>query len=251
MVGKRNDTWLDYDWQIAGTDARFHVNLSFSGMAPDPMRPVLVYLCFTSKKEGMGLSGLSLLQAETKVKKLVKETDARYVGYIDTNGQRQYYLYAANKDTLALAEEMTFSMKEPACDCGAAEESGWQSYRKLLYPDAAKWQTLENRKLIDRMAKKGDGLTAARRINLHLYFPAEPLQIQFAEEARLSGYAIGKPQFHPEHEYAYGVIVHRISTLAPRALDAVTTAIIRIAEKYEGSLQYLDCPLIPKKHPLR
>ena len=79
----------------------------------------------------------------------------------------------------------------------------------------------------------------------------ESLVSLFAEEARLSGFAIGESEFRPEFEEPHGIKLQCISTLDKREIDALTTKAIRIAAKYEGHLEYWDSPVVPKKSPLR
>ena len=136
-------------------------------------------------------------------------------------------------------------------ECGFAKEPRWQSYFKLLYPNAAKYQTVLNGEFIQLMEKRGDNVDAARRLNLHMFFPTEPQRLLFSEQARLSGFAIGDALYKPEQEMPYGVILHRVSTLMKQDLDGVTTRAIRLAEKYDGSMTYMDSASVPKRHPMR
>ena len=82
-------------------------------------------------------------------------------------------------------------------------------------------------------------------------FPLETLVPQFAEEARLSGFAIGDAEFNPDIDVPYGVKLHIISSLLNEDLDKYTTLAIYTAERYGGRLLYWESPIIPKNSPLR
>ena len=152
---------------------------------------------------------------------------------------------------LDAAREIANREKLLQCTAGLREEPGRDTYYKILYPDAARLFTEQNRQQILLLKKRGDSLTPARRITLHVFFPAEPLVGLFAEQARVGGFAVGDYEYEPEQEFPYGVALCRVSTLDKAEIDALTTQAIRLASRYEGRLNYWNGPIVGKISPFR
>lgn len=242
--------WFEYDWPLDGRPARFTVDLSLAD-APKENRPVLLYVSCESKHGGTkALSAFESARAEGVCKKLCKTLMPYYAGSIETGAKRQYYFYIAEREMLEQAEKIAQKAPFLLCEAGCAQEPDWVTYRELLYPDAAKLQTEENRKHIALMLQHGDNAAAARRVSLVLFFPTEAAMLLFCEQARLSGFAVGDPVFTPEQQLAYGVSVVRISNLHKKEIDALTTRAIRIAAKFGGELRYWEAPVARRGGPL-
>jgi len=193
-------------------------------------------------------------RAKRHIEKLVKaaaEEGLLYVGQVETEERLRLFFYAAAPDALETLEALYAKEKLLRCRADIQEDPQWDFYRGFLYPDAAKHQTEENRKQIARIEKTGDNLAAARRLRLHMFFPAETLSVMFAEQSRKAGFALGDTEFLPELECPHGQIIIAVSTLEKPAMDALTTRAIRLAAPYEGKLMYWDCPMIPKASPFR
>ena len=236
--------WFEYDWPIDGRPARFAVDLGLASL-PHEGRPVLLYAsCESKNAKADSLSALESRRAENVCKKLCKTLAPYYAGFIETGSQRQYYFYIKERAGLEDAERVLAKEHFLLCRAGCTDEPDWVTYRKLLYPDAAKLQTEENRKRIALMTAHGDNPAIARRIALFLFFPTEATMLLFSEQARLSGYAVGEPVFTPDQPPAYGVSIVRISALRKEEIDALTTRAIRIAEQYNGELRYWEAPVV-------
>lgn len=241
---------VSYDWIVEGQEAVFTVDTSLFERAPDSKRPVLIYISVFGQNDMAPISQKELKRSDKLITKLLRFADLVYAGQIDTEYARQYYFYAPSADMLGEVEDFMLRYKKLSVACGAAREEFWQSYLKLLYPTAAKWQTVENERTIALMASKGDNTAAVRKISFFCFFYTEPVVALFTEEARLSGFAVGSTQFMPEQSRSYGITLHRLSSLKKRELDSLTTALMHIIEKYDGVLSHTDCQFIPGKSPL-
>ena len=249
---KESHEWLKYDWQVEGQPACFCVDMSLMDTAPDQDRQVLVYLCCASRDPNAdALTPGESRRAETLLNKCLKSLSPIYAGFIETDAQRQYYFYVESAKALESVNSLIEKEKKLLCTAGVNHEPRWQTYCKLLYPDAAKYQTTLNREVTALLKKRGDCIIPSRRVNLHMAFKSELLRVNFEEEARLAGFAIGRAEFHPEQECAHGITLHTVSSLADRDIDALTTRVIRLAEKFEGCLLHWDCQFVPDAKTFR
>ena len=242
--------WFTYEWHMEGDPAEFAVDTSYLSSAPNPNKPILLHIRCEMQEQGP-LSNRGRRRIGRIEKKCLKELKAQYVGHVQDDSRRVMFFYTDKPERIRTLEEIADKEKYLYCAVGCSEDPEWSTYLELLYPDAAKFQTEENRKHIALYKKNGDCLTAARRITFHMYFPMESYVVSYAEEARMAGFAIGDQEFSPELEEPYGITLHRIGTLEKPSVDALTSDAIYLAERYLGKLLYWDCPVIPKNSPLR
>lgn len=242
------DRWFEYDWQIEGIDAEYAVDVGLIEHTQPEAAPYLFYIsCMT--ESGEPLSVLQQRRIAAMIKKCEKVLPL-YAGRICTPDHHQFYFYGADKAAQKELSALCKKQRRLICRCGRVNDPEWRTYLELLYPDTAKYQTEMNRRSIERYEKKGDGLTTPRRVNLYCYFPTEPLLVQFSEDARLSGFALGKHEYAPETDLPYGIPIHIISSLEKRVVDRLTTRVIQIAARYDGKLTHWDTQLVYKRAPM-
>ncbi|MEG1548314.1 MAG: DUF695 domain-containing protein [Clostridia bacterium] len=242
------DKWFEYDWRVEGIPALFGVDLSLADCMPYDANPYMFFISCMSK-DGAPLTNGQLFSVQ-RLNKKIQRILPLYAGNIGTPDQQQLYFYGSEPGMLDELTGLCAAQKRIICRAGRLTEPTWQTYFDLLYPDAAKFQTEQNREMLDFYKKKGDAMLAPRRISLHMFFPAEPLLLQFTEQARLSGFAAGKNEYAAESELPYGASLYSICSLKKIDIDKLTTRVIRIAEKYDGKLVHWSCQLVRKKPPL-
>ena len=240
--------WFEYDWKFEGDSAVYGVDLDLFDAAREEELPFLFdFSC--ARPDGEPLSRGDTARAERLQRKCAAFLPC-YAGCISTDFRLWFFFYGPGPEAMGAVEALEMKERKLACYTGCRREADWRTYFRLLYPDAAKFQTELNREALAVYEKGGDVMNTPRRITLHLFFPAEPLLNQFTEAARLAGFAVGKSQFAPEYGLPHGISLYRIAPLDKRRIDALTTRAIRLAERFEGKLVHWNCQLIPKKRPL-
>lgn len=240
--------WIQYDWQVHGQPAQFVVNMGYADQQSG--YDTLVYCIANAKGARFSIGEQKgLARLEKKLLKLL--ADSHYMGYIHMDVLRQYYFYVRNVESAGDALE-AYSIKERKYDFtyGSLHEPDWNTYRTLLLPDRAKYQTILNGEVIARLQKGGDASEKVRRLNLLMCFPSEQTRLLFYDAARKAGFAIGDTLFQPEIELPHVQIIHIISALHKHEIDGITTRAIRIAEGFDGDLLRWTCPIMTKKNPL-
>ena len=233
-----------YDWHMDDAPATFQVDM---GIPADQIssRPYMLFIQGKSRKQTLTPREERHLAA--LFKKCQKALDALFIGSIHGGSRQVFFFYTADAEQGDMAKALAAGEKALECTAGLREDPAGDTYHKLLYPDAARLFTQQNRQQIDLLKKHGDILTPARRIAFHAFFPSEPLALRFMEAARQSGFAVGHSEFAPEQDLSYGISLLRISPLEKAAIDQLTTRIIRLAAQYEGILTYWNCPIMGKR----
>lgn len=233
-----------YDWHMDDAPAIFQVDMAVPAEALS-CRPYMLYIQGKSRKAA--LTPWEERRLAPFFKKACKTLDALFVGSIHAADRQVFFFYTDDPDQGDAAKALAAQEKALDCAAGLRDDPAGDTYHKLLYPDAARLFTHQNRQQIDLLKKHGDALTPARRVAFHVFFASEPLALRFAEDARQSGFAVGDSEFAPEQELGYGICLLRIAPLEKATIDQLTTCIIRLAAQYGGSLTYWNCPIMGKR----
>ena len=244
------ENWFTYDWSVRQAPAIFTVDTQYE--RPLARAQTLLYCsCMPVDETAEELSAGEVRRVERLIKQIQRELPQSVcVGDIRMRAQWQFYFYTKDPQEAQVLDELCEFERKLYCQCGSANEPNWLTYFSLLMPDAAKYQTEQNRKVIAMMAERGDGRRVSRRITFLVFFPTEQEALLYKQQARYSGFAIGNDVYAPEMELSYGVELCCVSNLRKRSIDQYTTTAIRLAEPLGGSLLRWECPLVPKKHPL-
>ena len=243
--------WYVYDWDLQGLPAQFHVDLKYVEEF-DTLGDftTLLYLsCYPKKPEAQAFSAREkrVLEKVSRECLRILGEQCAFVGYIDIGAQRRYYFYTS--DARLLVPLMAYCAEESALrlECFKAEEPNRQTYYRLLVPDNAKRQSVDNARYIESLRQRGDDLGAYRRVNQHFYFPSASGRTLFGENAKALGFAIGKTDYIPEREPSYYIVLHAISPLDQEAITELTTNAISAAEAYGGIMEHFDSAFIQKR----
>lgn len=259
---------MKYDWRLGSEEAEFCVDERLYPNAPMENLP------FLASVQCANLHGKELTKRDLRCMKAFAAKCERkpgfFAGYIHTSAMCRYFFYLPDEEAGSQLTLLASKQRHLDVQIETKSDPSWETYFKLLYPDTAKMQTVRNAEITKMLYANGDS-TAARRLNLHMYFKSEPIRMQFEEAARLEGFAIGNAEEgyidgdkhdeennaeQPKHEYQNaevgdgllnnGVVLHRICAMKKRDVDAVTVHAIRIAERFDGVLAYWDCPIVPR-----
>lgn len=245
---KEEKNYFEYDWYYEGSSASYKVDATFldcvsvrldSGAIKSDSATPLLKVTLAEKKHSMF--------CEKAVKKLFDyacdlalSCCACLVACVNRGLTVTFFLYEGELGSLDSFISKFKIKKNLIMRYVTVGEMDYLTYKKELYPNKAKMQTINNAESLQFLRERGDTLTP-RRLNLHMAFPSEPACLQFAPEALNHGFAIGSHEDSGLPELAFGLVVHRVCELNKAAIDAMTTNIIELADTFGGSLIYWDC----------
>lgn len=243
--------WYVYDWDLQGLPAQFHVDLKYVEEFDTlgDFTTLLYISCYPKKPEAQAFSAREKRALENVGKECVRilGEHCAFVGFIDILAQRRYYFYTS--DARLLVPLMAYCTEEDTLrlECFKAEEPNRQTYYRLLVPDGAKRQSVDNAAYIASLRQRGDDNEAYRRVNLHFYFPSASGRTLFSESAKAQGFAIGKTDYIAERDPSYYIVLHAISQLEQESITELTTKAIYAAETYGGVMEHFDSAFIQKR----
>ncbi len=243
--------WYVYDWELQGLPARFNVDLKYVDEFDSlgDFTTLLYVSCYPKKQEAQAFASREqrLLDAVGKECLKILGDQCAFVGWIDIAAQRRYYFYTPDARLLVPLKAYCDEEDGLRLECFKAEEPNRQTYYRLLVPDSAKRQSVDNERYIQSLRARGDDNDAFRRVNLYFYFPSANGRALFAENAKSLGYAIGETDYIPEREPSYYIALHVVSPLKPERINELTTRAIYLAATYGGVMEHFDSAFIPKR----
>ncbi len=243
--------WYIYDWDLQGLPAQFHVDLKYVEEFDTlgDFTTLLYVSCYPKKPDAQAFTSREKRLLDTVSKECLRilGDQCAYVGFIDIAAHRRYYFYTP--DPRLLVPLMAYCTEEDGIrlECFKTEEPNRQTYYRLLVPDNAKKQSVDNLAYVDALRERGDDLEAYRRVNLHFYFPSANGRTLFGEGAKALGFAIGTTDYIPEREPSYYMVLHAISPLDPDAITELTTKAIYAAETYGGIMEHFDSAFVQRR----
>ena len=245
--------WYDYQWDLSGQPAWFHVDLDYMEEFDHlgDFTTLLHVTCVPAdEQKAFGRSDYKHLEKVLSECCRILGEKAVYVGSREFPTQRRYDFYTADPRLLVPLLNYCSDCPYFHVTCEKTTEINRQTYYRLLVPDTAQQQAANNLSYIESLASRGDATETPRRVNLHFYFPTGSSRDAFSVSAREIGFAIGKGDYIPERDLPYYLPIHQIAPLQIDALTDLTTKAIHAADEYGGMLEHFDSAFVPRRHNL-
>lgn len=139
-----------YDWHMDDAPAIFQVDMAVPAEAIS-CRPYMLYIQGKSRKEALTPREERHLAA--LFKKAEKTLDALFVGSIHAAARQVFFFYTDDAEQGSQAKALIAQEKVLDCTAGLRDDPAGDTYHKLLYPDAARLFTQQNRQQIDLLKK--------------------------------------------------------------------------------------------------
>jgi len=152
----------------------------------------------------------------------------KYVGRIISDGYVTFIYYVPF--TYNWQEFLDYATDEHGhyeIQSGYQEDSAWNFYRRLLYPNAKEWQIIQNHKTCDALKAQGDKLHTPRAIEHRLYWGEGCDKERLRNVLEQEGFKILTPF---EDDKGSGVSFFRIDTPFYSDIDELTLHLIDLLE---------------------
>ncbi|MDO4544489.1 MAG: DUF695 domain-containing protein [Clostridia bacterium] len=239
--------WLTYEWELEGREATFRVDLQYWSLLPVLAYSQLIYVSCApknpeatafSKSEEHMIAGLRHM-VNTQL-----EGHSVYVGSIRFDALEQLYFYTADETLVNHISGICRTFNKLATVCGHISEPHYATYYRLLFPDDAKLQSVENAALIQNMQKRGGDLTLVRRIELEMAFLNRDDCMDFAGKIVKLGFTPDVMTILSGGSHPCRLTIYGYCTLLLPELNRFTARAINLAAKYDGLLEKLNAPFI-------
>ena len=174
---------------------------------------------------------------------MLKFRIGKYVGRVITQGSVTFIFYL--QFTYNWQDFLEYALDEfdsYEIESGFQEDSEWNYYQNLLFPNAKEWQIIQNHKVCDSLKANGDALHQKRAIEHRVFFADFDLKEAFLEEIGQEGFAYMEDITHEEG--FEGVKIYRQDKPFYYDIDEVTLYLIDTAAKYGAQYDGWETSLV-------
>lgn len=234
------DDWDFYPCWVDDASASICLNLALAKAAPIEGEDTL-YAAQISMRDadqhGMGSSeeAETLWPIEDQIIESVSPLGCRFVGRLRNNGVWQLTFMGPAGAEPDLAREIrgTLAPSGHAFELFSKPDHAWSYYLEFLHPNHERMQWIMNRRVVDSLAKHGDPLTEARRIDHWIYFADSPKRDAFAGAATARGFS--SSELEPtDGQRPLGLQIWRTDHVELEKIHALTMELERLAQQHEG-----------------
>jgi hypothetical protein len=237
-----SDKWDFYLTRVKENVASLFVDMGIFSDAPKVGYPVRLTVLVKQKHprhDGLTTNDEAKLlwKLEDALVPAVSDWGGIFVGRVTTEGRRDFIFYGTSAGGFDAAVSQALAPCDYEYDTHHELDAEWKFYREFLYPRPWEWQMIMNRHVLENLKKGGDDLSKPRRIFHWLYFSAEADRHRCAEAARAKGFGliIIPPPAKPGQVRPLGLELHRIDSVAPKAIDAVCFELFTLAKENSGA----------------
>ncbi len=167
---------------------------------------------------------------------LIKFRIGKYVGRIISDGYVTFLYYL--QFTYNWQDFLDFALDEHnhyEITTGFRDDSEWNYYKNLLFPNAKEWQIIQNHKVCDALKAKGVPLEAPRIIEHKIFFTNSNEEQKQTLMQKLQDEGFEKLKDFKSEDGIDGVIVFRDDKPFYTDIDEVTLHLIELCEEYGAS----------------
>lgn len=200
-VAHAQDAFNDWDTYVTSLNGRTPVsvlvNLALAQRSAQRSRPFVIILRtkihFPDAQGQPGQEEMTELDSmEYHLERGLRDhAGAVYAGRFTQRGLREFYFYGL--DTMDYLRPVREAMAEhPGYDwlCQARYDKDWTNYQQVLYPSPRDLERIQDRRLVDKLRKKGDLLKEARPVEHFFYFKTKSERESFLRDPLLTGFQI-------------------------------------------------------------
>lgn len=241
-----NGDWDTYVLYVKNRPVSIMVDLGFANSSGATQnRNVIIVSVQLAKIQPDGLPLMSEIKKldtlETRlIETLQQNVNAIYTGRYTSNGKRDFYFYS--NDTSNIISHVSGVMdaypRYPVKTI-IKTDTELSNYLNVLYPTQSELQRIYNRRMISRLAKAGDELTAPRKVSHFIFFRTEKDRKAFAQTVQDKRFTVdnfGEEQGIKDRRFS--LEISRVDKVDEDNIDEVSLYLwelaLKFGAKYDG-----------------
>lgn len=235
------EDWDTYVNEFGDHVSSVMVDLAFGGSTEAKLRTnaIIVRIRVDSiRNNGMPAQNqLSKLNAieDRLVEKLTGQLQAMYIGRYTKDGKRDFYFYSNDTSNYMSAVAQVLDPMKVEWLAKAQTDTAYSNYFDVLYPTGKQLESMKNKRVVDELKKKGDVLTAPRKVNHFIFFKTEQDRKEYAFTVQDNGFTVenaGKEIGVKDRPYT--LQISRFDKIDYNSIDKVTLYLWELALKYSA-----------------
>lgn len=236
-----HEDWDTYVNEFGDKLSSVMVDLAFGGSAEAKLRPnaIIVRIRVDSiRANGMPaenqLKKLNMVE-DRLVEKLTGSLQSMYTGRYTKDGKRDFYFYSNDTSGYMSAVAEVLNPLGISWLAKAQADTAYSNYFNVLYPTGRQLESMKNRRVLDELKKKGDALTAPRKVNHFIFFKTEQDRKAYAFAVQDNGFTVENAGREiGVKDRPYTLHISRIDKVDYNNIDKVTLYLWELALKYSA-----------------
>jgi regulator of RNase E activity RraB len=245
-----SDEWDFFFANVNDAVASIFVDLGIRAEVPIEARPWLLWVIVDLQSPRQ--DGLSSGEEAPRLKEIGEALEAmisracgaQLVGRITGAGRREYYFHGAEPGGLddAAAQAMK-AFEGYGYQVGSTFQPEWDHYLRLLYPSETNLQRMQNRGLLEALAREGDVHELPRKVDHWLYFTDEDGRSGCRDTLVAIGFAIEEEGISDEDgdQLPFSLQVSRVDSIDKPSINGITLELARLAGEHRGDYDGWGC----------
>ena len=244
---KRTGKWDSYLCQVEGRPGSIFLNLDLAMEHPplDTLYFAAIELLDPGEDSMGSMAEAELMSPlEDAVLEELQATGLCYVGRLRNNSAWQLTFYGeAGRDggvERVVAEALKGGKRR--FQIGSQPDPEWSYYHGFLYPDAERWQWMQDRAVVQALAKNGDAGHRSREVEHWVGFEAEASRMAFVASSEKLGFSV-RDLPEPKGGLFLAQVVREDPVLLEH-IHQVVMQLVDLAERYSGTYDGWESPVL-------
>jgi uncharacterized protein (TIGR01619 family) len=239
---KSTADWDAYLMEVNKKPVSIIVDLGLASSAPQKTRPFVVIIrTKLLDPDANGMPGKIESKRLEQMENLLEEqmnskTGAVYAGRYTQRGLREFYFYTLDTADYFFAIKTALAgFTDYQWLCQAKEDKSWTNYFTVLYPPPLEFEKIQNRRLVDLLRDKGDGLKEVRRIDHFAYFKTKSKREDFLRSSGMESFIIAEiPDTSENTAWPYKVHFYKDDVPDYTFIERVLIPLWERAKQFQG-----------------
>ncbi|MEM6346618.1 MAG: DUF695 domain-containing protein [Bacteroidota bacterium] len=159
-----------------------------------------------------------------------------YAGRNTHDSKRIFYYYCASAvDHEGVVEEVMGEFADHQYTLENFADPDWAFFKQFLYPSQVEYQSILNRRVIEKLKENGVSVAETQEVEHFLYFYSETAREMFLERIQNDNFrVIGKGFTEGSGRPPYSLVLVREDKVDTQTIDAVVLYLIQAAELCQG-----------------
>jgi hypothetical protein len=243
-----SDEWDFYFARINDAPASIFIDLGVRADVPLEKRPWLLWVMvqlkapkpdgLASNEEAAKLNAIG----EALGASIGATCGAQLVARVTGAGRREFYFYATEPGELQSAAASAMKPFDYPFEFGSTYQPDWDQYLSL-FPSDTNLERMQNRRLLEVLAREGDVHEVPRKVEHWMYFANEATRNACRDTLTSIEFAVEDESRSEEEddELPYQLVVSRVDSVDSHTINGITIELARLAREHAGMYDGWDC----------
>jgi hypothetical protein len=243
-----SDDWDFYFARINDAPASIFIDLGVRADVPLEKRPWLLWVMVQIKAPKP--DGLASNEVAAKLNGIGEALGAaigatcgaQLVARVTGAGRREFYFYATEPGELQSAAASAMKPFDYQFEFGSTYQPDWDQYLSL-FPSDTNLERMQNRRLLEVLAREGDVHEVPRKVEHWMYFANEATRDACRDTLTSIEFAVEDESRSEEEddELPYQLVVSRVDSVDSHTINGITIELARLAREHAGMYDGWDC----------